>query len=256
MTTAEVWRTTDRLLPLGGASDGAWIAESAVRALLVTAARNVRGVLPGRPRFHLADEPAGRTGPIGAAGPPEAGGAAGPAGAAAEAGGAAAPDAPAPPAGGFAVPPGGLPHGELRVVLDFAAVVGHPLPDLSGRLRVALLAAAEGILGLKVAEVDLRITDLVEEPADFPAPAPPLGRTTPPTPEDPAAFAALAVPGVAALTDAFGPPLRRTGPGQLRVEVAVTEGHRPLDVVRAVRTGVTAAAPETARVTLLVSELR
>ncbi|MFI8516254.1 hypothetical protein ACIGEZ_00275 [Streptomyces sp. NPDC085481] len=223
MTTAEAWRTTDRLLPLGGPADGAWIAERAVRALLAETARGVRGVVPALPRFRLAGE---------------AGAAAGPR---------------------FPVPPGGLPAGELRIALEFAArltvVSGRPLPELADALRAALLGAAEG-LGLVVAGVDLRVTELLDDAPGDPAPAaPPPGRTSPPTPDDPAAMAALAVPGVAALTDVFGAPLRRA-PGLLRVELAVTADHRAVEVCRAVRTAVTAAAPGATTVTVLVSELR
>ncbi|GAA3397058.1 hypothetical protein GCM10017752_53840 [Streptomyces roseoviridis] len=211
-----MWRTTDRLLPLGEAADGAWIAEQAVRTLLTTAAHGVRGVVPDRPRFRLADSSAE---PV------------------------------------FPVPPGGLPPGGLRVSLDFAAVTGRPLPQLASRLRAALLDAAEGTLGLAVAEVNLRITDLLDAAPDSPPAPPPPGRTSPPAPDDPAALAALGAPGVAALTDAFGAPVVRT-PAGIRVEVAVTGGHHPLTVTRAVRTAVAAAAPGAATVTVVVSELR
>ncbi|WP_370411568.1 hypothetical protein [Streptomyces fradiae] len=211
--------TTDRLLPLGEAADGAWIAERAVRGALLEAARGVRGLAPDALRFRLADD----TG-----------------------------DAP------FPVPPGGLPPGPLRVTLDFAAVAGRPLPELADRLRTALLRTAEGSLGLVVAEVDLRVTELLDALPDSPPPTGPPGRTSPPAPDDPAALAALAVPGVAALTDAFGPPVLRLPDGRLRVEVAaaVTEDHRAVDTARALRTAVTAAAPEATTVTVVVSELR
>ncbi|MFJ9579802.1 hypothetical protein ACIRQF_25880 [Streptomyces sp. NPDC101191] len=215
MTTAEVWRTTDRLLPLGEAADGAWIAEWAVRDLLLSVAAGVRGVVPGRPRFRLAR----------AAGTP------------------------------LPVPPGGLPPGALEVSLDFAAVPGRPLPVLAERLRAALLEGAEGALGLPLEAVNLRVTELLDAAPDPAPPVPPPGRTTPPVPDSPAALAALAVPGVAALTDVYGAPLQRDG-GRLRVELAVTGGRRPLDVVRTVRTALTAAAPEATAVTVLVSELR
>lgn len=69
------------------------------------------------------------------------------------------------------------------------------------------------------------------------------------------ALAALGVAGVAGVTDALGPPVRRGSDG-VRVELAVTAGARPLDVARAVRTAVTAVAPEAAAVTVVVSELR
>ncbi|MFF6775188.1 hypothetical protein ACFY8W_16705 [Streptomyces sp. NPDC012637] len=234
---------TDRLLPLGEAADGAWIAERTVRATLMAAARGVRGVAPERPRFRLAegrapDSDAG--GSPGGAAPDPSGG---------EAPGSPGGDAPLP------VPPGGLPPAPLRITLDFAAVAGRPLRELADRLRTALLETAEGSLGLSVAEVDLRVTDLLDAPPEFAAPTEPPGGTSPPAPDDPAALAALAVPGVAALTDAFGGPVTRTAAG-VRVEVAVTSGHRPLDVARALRTAVTAAAPGATTVTVVVSDVR
>ncbi|MFF0436726.1 hypothetical protein ACFYU9_31470 [Streptomyces sp. NPDC004327] len=279
MTTAEMWRVTDRLLPLGDAADGAWIAERAVRALLTEAASGVWGVVPKRPRFTLVGEAADGAGrghaggaanhapgeattaddttTAGEAADASAGG--GPGRAADEAGGAGgrpatasglAPDSP------FPVPPGGLPPGPLRVTLDFAAVAGRPLPQLAARLRGALLDVAERALGLTVAEVDLRVTELLDAPPKPADTTGPPGRTSPPAPDDPGALAALAVPGVAALTDAFGAPLRRDAAGRLRIEVAVTAGHRAVDVARAVRTAVTAAAPGATTVTVLVSEVR
>ncbi|MGO4631340.1 hypothetical protein AB4225_10385 [Streptomyces sp. 2RAF24] len=216
MTTVELGRAADRLLPLGAPVDGAWIAERAVREVLADAARAVGGTAPEPPRFRLA---------VAAAETP------------------------------FPVPPGGLPPGELGITMEFAAVAGRPLPELAGRLRTALLGAAVEAFGLVVAEVDLRVTDLLDAPPDPVTPAPPPGRTSPPTPEDPVALAALAVDGVAALTDAYGSPVQRAD-GDLRLELAVTAGRRALHVVRAVRTAVTAVAPEATTVTVVVSELR
>ncbi|MFC8510583.1 hypothetical protein ACFUIS_29780 [Streptomyces sp. NPDC057266] len=222
MTTVQMGRAMERLLPLGAPADGAWVAEPAVREALAEAARTVRGTVPARPRFGLVS---------------------------------AAAETP------FPVPPGGLPPGELGITLEFAAftggpaAAGRPLPELAGRLRTALLGAAESVFGLAVARVDLRVTELLDTPPDPVSPTPPPGRTSPPAPEDPAALAALAVPGVAALTDVFGAPLRRAD-GHLRVELAVTAGRRALDVARAARTAVAAAAPEATTVTVVVSELR
>ncbi|MFJ8663807.1 hypothetical protein [Streptomyces sp. NPDC093795] len=143
----------------------------------------------------------------------------------------------------------------LRVSASFGAVAGHPLPGLTEALRAALLTAAEDELGLVTAAVDLQVTDLLDTAPPEAAPAtPPPGATSPAT-DDPVALAALGVPGVAAMTDAVGPPVRR-GPDGVRVELAVTAGARPLDVARAVRTAVTAAVPEAAAVTVVVSELR
>ncbi|MEU5220556.1 hypothetical protein AB0G79_30740 [Streptomyces sp. NPDC020807] len=146
--------------------------------------------------------------------------------------------------------------GALRISGGFAAVAGlRPLPELAAALRAALLGAAEDGLGLAVAAVDLRVTELLDAvPEDAGAPVAPSGRPSPAT-DDPAALAALRVPGVAGVTDTLGPPVRRT-PDRVRVEVAVTAGHRPLEVARAVRTAVTAATPGVTAVTVLVSELR
>lgn len=207
-----------RLLPLGEATDGAWLTERATRTVLLRAAAAVRGVVPGQLRVALV-----------------------------------APGEEAP----FPVPPGGLPPGPLRITADFAATAERPLQVVAEELREALFASAAGELGLGVVEVDLRVTGLVEGPAggpESPAPAPPPGRTSPAV-DDPAALAALAVEGVAALTDVLGAPVHRSE-GRLRVELAVTSGHRPLDVARSVRTRLTESAPEGTAVTVLVSEIR
>ncbi|MFI9206564.1 hypothetical protein ACIGW7_00270 [Streptomyces sp. NPDC053253] len=146
-------------------------------------------------------------------------------------------------------------EGALRISVGFGAVAGRPLPELAAELRAALLAAAEDGLGLVVAAVDLRVTELLDAAPENSEPAtPPPGRPSPPT-DDPAALAALRVEGVAGVTDALGPPVRRGSDG-VRVEIAVTTGHRPLDVARAAGNAVTAAAPEATAVTVLVSELR
>ncbi|MBB4980258.1 MULTISPECIES: hypothetical protein [Streptomyces] len=145
--------------------------------------------------------------------------------------------------------------GGLRITVDFGAVAGRPLPELAEELRAALLGAARDGLGLRVAAVDLRVTELLDaEPAAAGPAAPPPGRPAPAT-DDPVALAVLRVEGVAGVTDAWGPPVRR-GPDGVRVELAVTAGHRPLDVARAARSAATAAAEEATAVTVLVSELR
>ncbi|MFD3335075.1 hypothetical protein ACFWV1_20845 [Streptomyces sp. NPDC058700] len=152
-------------------------------------------------------------------------------------------------------PESGSGEAGLRVSASFGAVAGQPLPGLTEALRAALLTAAEDGLGLVTAAVDLRVTELLDAaPPETEPAAPPPGRASPAT-DDPVALAALGVPGVAAMTDAIGPAVRR-GPDGVRVELAVTAGARPLDVARAVRTAVTAAVPEEAAVTVVVSELR
>ncbi|MGW8601948.1 hypothetical protein ACWGLB_23750 [Streptomyces sp. NPDC055893] len=146
--------------------------------------------------------------------------------------------------------------GGLLVTASFGAIAGRPLPELVEELRAALLAAAEGGLGLVVGAVDLRVAELLDTAPPEPdaGAAPPPGPTSPAT-DDPVALAALGVAGVAAVTDMLGPPVRR-GPDGVRVELAVTAGARPLDVARAVRAAVTAAVPEDAAVTVVVSDLR
>ncbi|MFI9120677.1 hypothetical protein ACIGW0_14950 [Streptomyces bikiniensis] len=224
MTTAEGWTAAvrdrlapGRLLPLGAAEDGAWITERAVRQVLDGAAAAVRGVVPGRLR--VGPDPDGQPGPE-----------------------------PLP------VPPGGLPPGPLRITAEFGAVADRPLPEVSEELRAALLGAAADGIGLRVAAVDLKVTELLDAaPAEGPA-APPPGRPSPAT-DDPVALAVLRVEGVAGVTDALGPPVRRSGE-VLRVELAVTAGRRPLDVARAARSAATAAAVGATAVTVLVSELR
>ncbi|MFE5946764.1 hypothetical protein [Streptomyces sp. NPDC056480] len=146
--------------------------------------------------------------------------------------------------------------GAVLVTASFGAIAGRPLPELVEELRAALLAAAEGGLGLVVDAVDLRVAELLDTAPPEPegGAVPPPGPTSPAT-DDPVALAALGVAGVAAVTDTLGPPVRR-GPDGVRVELAVTAGARPLDVARAVRTAVTAAAPEGAAVTVVVSDLR
>ncbi|WP_369143527.1 hypothetical protein [Streptomyces sp. R44] len=226
MTTGDGWTTAvrdrlapGRLLPLGTAGDGAWITERAARGVLDPAAAGVRGVVPGGLRI----------------GPD--------------------PDGEGTGAGPLPVPPGGLGPGTLRIAADFGAVAGRPLPELAEELRAALLGAAREGLGLRVTAVDLRVTELLdaEPPAVAPA-APPPGRPAPAT-DDPVALAVLRVEGVAGVTDLWGPPVHR-GPDQVRVELAVTAGHRPLDVARAARSAATAAAEGATAVTVLVSELR
>ncbi|WP_328945337.1 hypothetical protein OG259_31535 [Streptomyces sp. NBC_00250] len=146
--------------------------------------------------------------------------------------------------------------GALLVTASFGAIAGRPLPELAEELRAVLLTAAEDGIGLVVGAVDLRVTDLLDAAPPQPdaGATPPPGLTSPAT-DDPAALTALGVPGVAGVTDALGPPVRR-GPDGVRVELAVTAGARPLDVARAVRAAVTAATPEADAVTVVVSELR
>ncbi|MFH8257268.1 hypothetical protein [Streptomyces roseolus] len=223
MTTSDGWTRAvrdslapGRLLPLGTAADGVWLAERAARQAWGRTVAGVRDAVPGRLRI-------GAAGPAGEAGP-------------------------------FPVPPGGLPPGPLRIEAEFAAVAGgRSLPETAEEVRALLLAAARE-LGLAVAEADLRVTDLLAE-APAPEPTPPPPDRTPPATDDPVARAVLRVPGVAAVTDALGPPVHRT-PGAVRVECAVTADRPVVETARAARAAAAAAAPEGAAVTVVVTEVR
>lgn len=210
MTTAEGRLTWSRLLPLGDAADGTWLAERAAGEALRRAAAEVRGVAPGALRVELAAEAA------------------------------AAP---------FPVPPGGLPPGRLRIAAEFAATADRPLPGLAEEVRAALFAAARDRLGLPVTEVDLRVTALLDDAPDSPAPtAPPEGDAGPRHPDDPIAAAATAVDGVATVT-----AVRRTH-DHVRVELTTTSTRRASDVARNARTA--AAGATTVPVTVVVTALR
>ncbi|SCK22236.1 hypothetical protein [Streptomyces sp. WMMB 322] len=232
-----------RLLPLGDAQDGAWLAESAaVASLRATASAALPHVRIGDLR-------------ISSAGPGTAG-------------------LPAVPP-----PPSALPPGPLRIDAAFASPAHVPLTTTAQLLRATLLTAADRTLGLRVRTVDLRVTDLLEStnghdgrsPGDgYRAgvsgaaghPARPAERasapeTHPPAPaDDPdgaaTAQAVISVPGVTRLdpvlgpasggraagavsvtdtTDAAGRPTGR----HLQIQIAVAEASRALDVARDVR---------------------
>ncbi|CAM5658198.1 hypothetical protein SCYAM73S_08311 [Streptomyces cyaneofuscatus] len=108
-----------RLLPLGGAVDGAWIAETAAASVLRGAA--VEGAVLGTLRIGPARE---ATGVDTGAETGRSAGAGGPAGA----GVVAETGLALPPA-----PPSGLPPGPLRIEAEFRAAGDRPLPDLGGR---------------------------------------------------------------------------------------------------------------------------
>lgn len=227
--TADRWAQTvrhqlrlGRLLPLGGAHDGAWIAEEAAEAVLRRAVRELRGVRLDGLRIALAD-PEDVHEPV------------------------------VPP------PPSALPPGPLRVTADFSATADEPLPATAELLRTALAAATER-LGLTVTEVDLRVVSLLDEEPE----AGPVRRPEPPSADagdDPAAGAALSVPGVTGLTAALGRAVQaeeRQGGTALprrhvRVEVAVDAERRAVDVARAVRTEVGKALPGHPTVAVLVT---
>ncbi|MFG3660645.1 nucleopolyhedrovirus P10 family protein [Streptomyces sp. NPDC047706] len=221
-----------RLLPLGDPGDGAWIAEDAAGTVLRHAANAVPGVRLDALRITVADPDAARSPAV-------------------------------PP------PPSALPPGPLRVTAEFAATAAEPLPATAGRLRTALSAAAARRLGLTVAEVDLRVTALLDEATGPEAvrPSEPARARQPAGGEAAAvAAAALGVPGVSCLTGVLGGLGRavhiESGPGDatlprrhVRVELAVDADHRAVEVARKVRTRVGIALPDHPTVAVLITAI-
>ncbi|MGC9538771.1 nucleopolyhedrovirus P10 family protein [Streptomyces sp. UG1] len=242
MTTADWTRVVrdqvglGRLLPLGGARDGAWISERAAQAVLRRAAQDMRGVRLGALRIALTD-------------PEEAH------------------EAAVPP------PPSALQPGPLRVSADFAAWATEPLPTTADRLRALLAGTAADRLGLTVTEVDLRVTALLDEgeaddeaaePAPVRQPEPARAAEPGDPDEERVAAAAVAVPGVTRLTGVLGGlghavhfEQRQTATAlahrHVRVEIAVSADHRALDVAREVRRKVREAVADRPTVAVLVT---
>lgn len=219
-----------RLVPLGGPRDGAWIAERAAGSLLRRAvARGVPGVRLDGLRIALA-VPEDAAEPV------------------------------VPP------PPSALPPGALRLTADFAATASQPLPETASLLRTVLAGAAAERIGLEVAEVDLKVTELLDDGPPASSGEPPR-ETAPsaPAPEGPeagrVAAVALAVPGVTRLTGTPGGPVRLTERPDgaalprrhVRVDLAVRADHRAVDVARAVRAAVAEALPDRPTVAVLVT---
>ncbi|MCG7527158.1 hypothetical protein MHW47_22265 [Streptomyces sp. OfavH-34-F] len=203
-----------RLLPLGGPADGAWIAERAAVAVLRRAVYDpAPGPVLGELRIAVAD--------------PDS-----------------APAPQVPP------PPSALPPGPLRIEATMTATADRPLPAAAEALRAALLSAAARRLGLVVAEVDVRVTGLLDGSPERVEPEPVEVRPVPA--EDDAGRAAASVTGVAALTGVLGPAVR-TGEDHVRVELATEDGHRALDVARAVRAAVSQAAEGRPPVAVLIT---
>ncbi|MEU6354037.1 nucleopolyhedrovirus P10 family protein [Streptomyces sp. NPDC047072] len=216
-----------RLLPLGGARDGAWISEETAGEVLRGAVSGTDGVRLGALRIGLADPEEVRESAV-------------------------------PP------PPSALPPGPLRISAEFEATPVEPLPVQAAWLRAALAAASEQ-LGLTVVEVDLRVTALLDDGVE-PAPvrqsrAPRAVAAPGDGDEGRAAAAVLAVPGAACLTSVLGRPVHieeRESEGALprrhvRVELAVDTDHRALDVAREVRTAVGGALADHPTVAVLVT---
>ncbi|MFF0729344.1 hypothetical protein [Streptomyces sp. NPDC004134] len=224
-----------RLLPLGAAADGTWIAERAAAGVLRRAAAGVREarvtglrVGPADPGDAVDPEAAcGRTGAgaeVRYLGPRALGGAraVGPA------------------------PVSALPYGELRISVQCDAGVERPMTTTAAALREALLRGAEEGLGLRVAAVDVHVAGLLETPqnAAEPAPGGPPGDPPPARETARPGHAAPDVPGL------LGSDVLPDG-DHAEVRVVLDSAHRALDVARAVRAGTEAAA-----VTVLVTDIR
>ncbi|MGJ7019592.1 hypothetical protein [Streptomyces griseorubens] len=166
-----------RLLPLGGPYDGAWIAERAASGVLRGAAeREVPEVRLNGVRIGLAD-----------------------------------PDAAAEPA--VPAPPSALPPGPLRLTAEFAATAAWPLPETAARLRTSLAVTATERLGLDLTEVDLRITELLDERPTTASP----GAAKPTRAPNPTGADLIGAPdptGAAATPDGPGTPGDAVGPGR------------------------------------------
>ncbi|MDT0491724.1 hypothetical protein RM717_14530 [Streptomyces griseus] len=154
------------------------------------------------------------------------------------------------------VPPSALPPGPLRIEAEFRAAGDRPLPDAAAALRTVLVTAAAARLGLEVAEVDLRVTALLDADAPEQVTAPPVPAAPVPAAQadGPAGEAAAAVPGVVSLTRVLGSAVH-TAEDHIRVEVATAGDHRALDVARSVRTAVSAATADRLPVSVLVTEV-
>ncbi|MEU6852142.1 nucleopolyhedrovirus P10 family protein [Actinacidiphila alni] len=221
-----------RLLPLGAPDDDAWITERAtVRALRWTAA-GLSGVRLGEVSLALAQS------------------------------GGEVPET---------APVGALPHLPVRIEASFEAAPDEPLPLVADRLRDVLWTTARDGLGIAVSAVDLQVTGLLDGDDGDGTELPPGGPGAEVEPHDPdgpvvvgvrkptdaVAAAALSVPGVVRLSTrpvGLGSGVRikdseapEDKPGRrVQVQIAVSPGHRPLDVVRAVAAAVTAAAAQDA----------
>ncbi|MFF7157258.1 nucleopolyhedrovirus P10 family protein [Streptomyces sp. NPDC008139] len=224
-----------RLLPLGTPDDNAWMTErAAVRALRWTTA-GLSGVRLGGVSLALAESggEAPESGPVGA-----------------------------------------LPHLPVRIEASFEATADEPLPQAADRLRDVLWTTARDGLGIAVTEVDLQVTGLLDGD-DAPVSelagaedAEPDGDEAP-VPLDPSglaeavATAALTVPGVVRLSRrpvglGSGVRIQDTAAGSagdsagsdeapgrsVQVQIAVSPGHRPLEVARSVAAAVAVAAAE------------
>ncbi|MEO3767872.1 hypothetical protein [Streptomyces sp. B5E4] len=258
-----------RLLPLGAAADGTWIAERAAAGVLRRAAAGVPGARVTGLRVELAADAADAGGGTESAGGAEG---AGPGGGG-EGGDTARPGPRPDPVhdGGGAgaevryldertragaeahrrraagpAPLSALPYGELRIAAECDAAVDRPMTATAEALREALLQGAQERLGLRVAAVDIHVAGLLETPqaaaqpaAGAPPGSPPAAREKP--------HPGHGAPDVPGLLDVDVLP----GGDHAEVRVVLDSAHRALDVALAVR-----ARTDAATVTVLVTDIR
>ncbi len=113
-----------------------------------------------------------------------------------------------------------------------------------------MLTAAGHRLGLVVAAVDVRVTELLDAAPEPPAAVPAEVRDA--EAEGAVGAAAAGVAGVVTLTRVLGHAVHAR-PDHVRVELATAPDHRALDVARAVRGAVAAAVEGDPTVAVLVT---
>lgn len=67
---------------------------------------------------------------------------------------------------------GAPPRGPVRVHIGVAVTLAWTLRDVADQVRARITAAADSALGMEVAAVDVRITDILDEPWDEPSDEP------------------------------------------------------------------------------------
>ncbi|MFH8486990.1 Asp23/Gls24 family envelope stress response protein [Streptomyces longisporoflavus] len=122
-----------RTLPLGDEDEDAWIVEAAAARTIRAAAESLPGVRAGSCRL---DPPAtGAAGAVGAT-------------------------------GAVAGPAGRLARGPVRVRIGVQVPLTWNLPETADLVRSRVLEAVDGELGMRIAGVDVTITDVIDDDSD------------------------------------------------------------------------------------------
>lgn len=119
-----------RTLPLGDEDEDVWIVEAAAARTIRAAVETLPGVRAGSCRIDIAPLEAahGRPAPV--------------------------------------VPSGRLLRGPVRVRVEIQVALAWNLRDVADRARQRVLAAADTDLGMRVAEIDVRIADIIDDGAE------------------------------------------------------------------------------------------